>query len=303
MQDLALGTLAAITLLAWFRRVRRRRRSHRAAAAALSSPARLPAFLRPEPVGELVRLGRDHDGGYLVPLAALHATKGLLSFGLNDDWSFEEAAVRRLPGIPVVAHDRSVSRWKFPAQSLALFLLAPLRAVFLGRKVLRRPCNLLAAFPAHVRFFRDNRVHRPLFLGDRSRNGFIDFRDALRHPLLASCPEVLVKSDIEGAEYDAFANPSREDLARVSALVVEFHHLDRELPRLRSLALSLAGDFAIAHVHANNHILPASDGTPPVIEVTWVARRHIPAHPTLADVTHLDQPCDPGRPECPIEFA
>ena len=38
----------------------------------------------------LKRLGSSTDGGYLVPLECIKNTKILLSFGLNDDWSFEE---------------------------------------------------------------------------------------------------------------------------------------------------------------------------------------------------------------------
>lgn len=48
---------------------------------------RLPRALRPLPGAKLVRLGKDHDGGYLVSAPDINAAECLVGLGLNDDWS------------------------------------------------------------------------------------------------------------------------------------------------------------------------------------------------------------------------
>jgi hypothetical protein len=52
--------------------------------------ANLPITLDFQPAHDLLRLGRDYDGGYLVSSADVIQTEMLISLGINDDWSFEE---------------------------------------------------------------------------------------------------------------------------------------------------------------------------------------------------------------------
>jgi len=49
----------------------------------------LPSFLAYKTADDLTRIGRDHDGGYLISLADLMASDTLIGLGINDDWSFE----------------------------------------------------------------------------------------------------------------------------------------------------------------------------------------------------------------------
>src|SRR5262245_49412372 len=62
-------------------------------------------FLRPHDAGPLIRVGRDEDGGYVVPVAAVENTRLLLGIGINDDWSFEEAFAARNPAVQIVGVD------------------------------------------------------------------------------------------------------------------------------------------------------------------------------------------------------
>lgn len=50
----------------------------------------LPKQLKPIHKYNLIRLGKKNDGGYLVEKESLFNSKGLISFGLNYDWSFEK---------------------------------------------------------------------------------------------------------------------------------------------------------------------------------------------------------------------
>ena len=55
-----------------------------------------------------MRLGKDHDGGYLVEAQSLRQTARLLAFGLSDDWSFEKDFLRRRP-VPLASYDPTLT--------------------------------------------------------------------------------------------------------------------------------------------------------------------------------------------------
>lgn len=68
----------------------------------------LPMILQPFQCDDLIRLGKDFDGGYLVNQADIEKTKKLVSFGIKDDWSFEEDFTK-LNDCSCVAYDGSVT--------------------------------------------------------------------------------------------------------------------------------------------------------------------------------------------------
>ena len=51
---------------------------------------KIPDFIKVYDVEKLVRLGRDHDGGYLINVADIEDSEYIISLGIFDDWSFEE---------------------------------------------------------------------------------------------------------------------------------------------------------------------------------------------------------------------
>ena len=75
----------------------------------------LPSSFRPDGTYDLVRLGKDHDGGYLVEAQSLRQTARLLAFGLSDDWSFEKDFLRRRP-VPLasfpVLYEVDIENWE-----------------------------------------------------------------------------------------------------------------------------------------------------------------------------------------------
>ena len=51
---------------------------------------KLPFFLLQKFKCELIRLGKENDGGYAISKKSLKNSKAILGFGLGDDWSFEK---------------------------------------------------------------------------------------------------------------------------------------------------------------------------------------------------------------------
>ncbi len=59
---------------------------------------------KPGGLYDLVRLGKNNDGGYLVCKNSIEVSDYLISFGINDDFSFEED-FKNKKNIPIFAYD------------------------------------------------------------------------------------------------------------------------------------------------------------------------------------------------------
>lgn len=264
----------------------------------------LPGFLRPQP-GPLpfLRLGRDHDGGYVLPLACVESSCGLLSMGINDDWSFEKDCSRR--GIGAIdCYDPTVGLAQFAARSLKgcwyasvwLFLSPSLRA----RARLAPPLGLLLDY---LGFFRRKARHHRLWVAAADGPGRISVATAMDTGPLRGLDRLMVKMDIEGAEYEALPALGRDHIARIECLIVEFHDVAVRMPELKAIADQLAPFLSLRHIHANNHG-GTKDGWPQVLELTW--SRRVPGEapsvtPTLP-LPGLDQPNRPGHPDLALRF-
>ena len=55
----------------------------------------LPNFLKFKKTNDLVRIGRDNDGGYLVSRNDIDNSDILISFGISEDWSFEVDFIKK----------------------------------------------------------------------------------------------------------------------------------------------------------------------------------------------------------------
>jgi hypothetical protein len=70
---------------------------------------------------DLVRIGKNNDGGYLVSNADIDNTEILISLGISDDWSFEEN-FNKLKDITIYAYDASINKKLFYKKILENFI-------------------------------------------------------------------------------------------------------------------------------------------------------------------------------------
>ena len=130
----------------------------------------LPKVLRPYRADELVRLGSSADGGYVVDLAAVDASKFLLSCGVNEDWSFEEDFYAR-NRVPILALDGSVGESYFKDQV---------------RRAFSRPWRLFwhwRVYRSYIRFYSGERQHQQVFVGNTLPNSL-----ARKLRMIGGCP-------------------------------------------------------------------------------------------------------------------
>lgn len=90
----------------------------------------IPREWRPIPVVDELRIGGQFDGGYVVPARVLRETDTLLSFGVSDNWTFEEEFCKRRSGIRLLAFDCNIGGRFWLKRFVAPALAATLRFRF-----------------------------------------------------------------------------------------------------------------------------------------------------------------------------
>ena len=264
-------------------------RSRRRAPAGEAPVARLPEALRPRHVPALERLGRAHDGGYLVDVRSVDASDVLVGLGLNDDWSFERDFARRRP-VPVVGVDASLG-WGMLLTNLAAAATRPdIPGLFLER---------LRASADYPRFFRGDRLHVRRFAGPSDGAEFVSLDELLGRHVPRPEHRPFLKVDVEGWEY-RMIDELIEASGRSTGAVIEFHDVDLHLERIVDFVRRCP--LALCHVHCNNHAPRDLAGVPLVIEATFTAFDASEA-PTVAQPHPLDMPNHRDRADYRIEYA
>ncbi len=248
--------------------------------------ANLERFLQPEGTFDLVRLGRDHDGGYLVDRRDVLAATALISLGINDDWSFEDDFLTMNP-VPLDAYDGSVSQRGY--------LRRIVKEALAGRRT--ELTSNLKALTGYRRFFNESRHHHNLMVGFAKTPGSTTLAEVFESKTEAD-DRVFLKVDIEGWEYRVLDDIVKY-AGRISALAIEFHDFDLHAERVRDFIA--ATDLKVAHVHCNNYCPVSDTGTPLALEVTLTSQSPL----TTGSVTlphALDQTNFVKRPEISITF-
>lgn len=240
----------------------------------------LPEFLKHCAVDGLTRLGRNHDGGYLVFEGDVDATSILISLGINDDWSFEESFLLLNP-VPLFAYDGSI------------------RVKFIRRKFIKAQLNIFNPIMAWrrrkfykslARFFTDDRILIEKFVGPSAAFNQVSL-DTVLSPHEGD--GVFLKIDIEGGEYRILDDILRHQGSLVG-LVIEFHDCDLHLARMERFVEKLR--LRLVHVHANNHAPISKAGLPLVLELTF--SRTAKQYAKASKLPHkLDMPNNPDAEE------
>jgi hypothetical protein len=213
----------------------------------------------------LARFGEANDGGYVICGNLLGGVTTGYSYGIagTDGWGCD---VSRKLGVRVHEYD-------------CFDLHEP--ACPDGRLVFHPECVGASRFVEEGRQFDS-------ITGQFQRNG-----DSASH--------VVLKIDVEGAEWESFDAAPDSLFEQIDQLVVELHHTDRSWRHLRTIE-RLKRFFVVAHLHYNNFTCDAQVTPLPAwaMEVLFVSRRlaHTDGQPGAASPAALDAPNDPHAPDC-----
>ena len=240
----------------------------------------LPNYLQPYYVKNLIRLGKNNDGGYIVNAKDVKNTKNLISLGISFDYSFEENFLKMNNKTNVRTYDGSVG-FKYYLKKckhrIKNFILKPNMKTFMN---FIEGLNLLFKFSIFFKFNLFTKiVHTEKFVtsdtssfkdfekGYGYKPKFIDFNDIISH----KPNSVFLSIDIEGGEYELL-----EDICNFSknltALNIEFHNVQDNLEKIKSFIKKF--ELLLVHTHINN-FGPIVNGTPSVIELSFSSNSEI----------------------------
>ena len=254
----------------------------------------LPKQFKPKHKYNLLRLGRNNDGGYLVEKNSIFQSSCLVSFGIGYDWSFEKDFFH-LRNVPIHCYDHTLkysSIKKFSRHNL-FCLLKPSMWRFEVFKELKKNIFLYKDYKS---FFKGDIVHFRSAIGIGYKR--IKLKEIFGRTKHTS---IFLKIDIEGSEYRILD----EIIALqhfICGLVIEFHDIDLHQEKI----LSFINNFKLklVHVHGQN---PGGQqyltelGDPMQLEMTFSANENfLDSNPQIPH--DLDQVSDPRFAETNLHF-
>lgn len=217
------------------------------------------------PCQKYERWGEDYDGGYVMCADGLQqGLVGAYSYGINgfDGWGMKVASTLK---IPLNEYDCTNS----------------------NRPAVCTGCNV------NFHFECINNAK-----GSQQYN-FKTLTQQLKESGNANAPDrsLLLKIDVEAAEWKVFAEEPVENMRKFREIVVEYHWLSKEDQHplyLQAVKKIEAAGFAPTHLHGNNYggglTYWGEYSIPNVLEVTYIQK---PAAGCAAKIPyHLDYPLD-----------
>ncbi|HEX6915554.1 MAG TPA: FkbM family methyltransferase [Chitinophagaceae bacterium] len=221
--------------------------------------------------------GNKGDGGYVLPVRFLDPDKYVvLSFGVNDDISFEEAVLASKPGMGIYCFDPTV--------------------------------------PGLPHENRDIRFYPIGLAGKTNRNRkLLELKDAMKYAGLDPAVHQVLKIDIEGWEW-SFLKTFDPAAYNADVLAIEFHfNLFKDwqtflvfpyvFRRRYKLLSQLLNHYYIFHVHANNlsYTRVGEYMFPNLLEMTLI-KKNVFEERILEDVKKYNTPNIPGSADHQYPF-
>ena len=253
-----------------------------------------PKELKPSYQYNLIRLGQDNDGGYLVEKDSVLSSKGLISFGLNLDWSFEKD-FSNLNKCSIHCYDHTVKYSKIKKYSRKS-ILNIFNKKFWSKKGIKQIIENFNLSKTYKNFFSGNIIHFRQAIG--LGNNLIKLDEVLER---INVSPIFLKIDIEGSEYRIL-----DDIIRlqnnICGLVIEFHDVDLNLNKILDFINKLS--LNLVHIHGQNpggESYLDANGDPTQIELSFSNSTNF-INQAVKIPNHLDQPSDPRFNEVNLIF-
>ena len=221
----------------------------------------LPKIFKPLYEYDLIRVGGDNDGGYVVEKASFLNSKLLISAGLSYDFEFEDQFIK-LNKNNVICFDHTLN---FKYYFFTWFCIFLMRIVLLKKikSIKKAFSNMLK--PIKLNFFLKNKkiILKKIGLGLGEKK--ISLNKLFDEYIFTD--NIFLKIDIEGDEYRLLSDILNQS-KKISSLVIEFHDVDLNLEKVKKFINEL--ELELVHIHPNNQGGSNFIGDPTIIELTFV---------------------------------
>ena len=220
----------------------------------------LPKIFKPYKSSKknLIRVGPNIDGGYIIDKRVINKIKTLITCGLNDDWEFEKEFLKINPHCKILAFDHTVNRkfWvnRFKKDLISFFLL---------RKLSLKKILDIFKYVNYIIFFKKSNKHyiKKIVLNKKNKKE-ISIRKVLKNQ-----KNILLKIDIEGDEYKIL-KAINKDFDEIYLLIIEFHNIHKNINKIKKFLTK--SRFKLIHIHGNNFAGVNKNKDPNVVEMTML---------------------------------
>lgn len=233
----------------------------------MNQKAILPKALRPKYNYDLVRFGKDNDGGYLISKKSISDSETLISAGISWDFSFENEYIQKTKN-KILCFDHTINVKHHLFTWIAIFL----NRIFTFSKIYKIKSafgNILKPIK-FLKFIKNPNViynYIGLGLGDKR---YMELKEVIKE--FTKEEKIFLKIDIEGDEYrliDDVINLSK----RFTGIIIEFHNADLNLNKIINFVDKL--DLKLVHTHINNAGPLNKNFEPTLIECSFASNPEI----------------------------
>lgn len=242
--------------------------------------------LKPDYKYDLIRIGNDGDGGYLVERDSHNNSDFLIGLGINDDWSFEKKFNK-----PFIGIDNQIS---------LKFLLKRLLSKVIKFYTANGLKKIIFYFKKIVYFLKNKKYFINAFVSNYNSNdnSIISLEWIIKKYCKKNNKNIFLKMDIEGSEYRLFDEIIKyQDL--FTGIVIEFHDIDLHSQKIEKFIDFL--NLSLVHIHPNNYGGIDKNGDPLVVEITF-ARSPEPISNNVELPHYLDNPNNINQNEVNLKF-
>ena len=262
--------------------------------------------LRPVRIDNLVRLGRDNDGGYIIPKIILDKSDGLLSCGINKDWSFEKDISKYDNILNIHCYDHTLTISSLIKFSIKSVFISIFRLLTVDKIRLKKSFEGINLVSNYFSFFQKNIIHYKKKISDKNNRGYISILKTIEKIKLKGSNKIFIKMDIEGDEYLSL-NEFIKSRKSVLGFAIEFHDINKRSIEFNDLIKKLKKNYLIAHIHGNNYSkIDQESGLPSSVEITLINKKLIKEPTVLSNCSYpidgLDQPNKHSRPDIKLKF-
>ena len=149
-------------------------------------------------------------------------------------------------------------------------------------------------------FFKNKNKHFKIKVGKKN----IPSKEITINEILKDKKKVLLKVDIEGAEYEILKD-IKKNYKKINFLIIEFHSIKKNLKEINKF-ISQIKDLKIIHIHGNNVHKIDKYGFPYAIELSFINSKLIKLQPKKNfenyPIAKLDYPCVKRNEDIEIKF-